>query len=160
MVVPLNSGIGQWMRLFSFNECQVHGGTTANDIMHCLTRAEIVEKFNRESHHVDTILYIDEANTSDAFDLIKEIICDGRARSHHLALAEGSLKIIVSCNPYRRYVMCERKAQTRTVACCTRVRIQINANCRNQINLDSHKTVSLAADLWLENLTFWNHFSK
>ncbi|XP_072036424.1 E3 ubiquitin-protein ligase rnf213-alpha-like [Amphiura filiformis] len=82
--------------------CKIHGGTTASDINMCLTKAEIAEKLNRESYNVDTILYFDDANTTEAFDLIKEIIIDGRLRGHPIDIRKGSLKIIVACIPYRR----------------------------------------------------------
>ena len=49
-----------------------------------------------------TILFLDEANTTEAIGLVKEIICDGRMRGEPLDRKSG-LKIIAACNPYRRY---------------------------------------------------------
>ena len=50
-----------------------------------------------------TVLFMDEANTTEAVGLIKEIMCDGRIQGRPLETADGCLKIIAACNPYRRY---------------------------------------------------------
>lgn len=79
---------------------------TTNDIIMSLTRAEYNARLNRDKHGINTILYFDEANASEvAIDLIKEIVCDGRAMGQRIDLADVSLKIISSCSPYRRYVL-------------------------------------------------------
>ena len=49
-----------------------------------------------------TMLFFDEANTTDAIGLIKEILCDRRMRGVPLQEDTG-LKIIAACNPYKRY---------------------------------------------------------
>jgi len=51
---------------------------------------------------VDTILFLDEANTTPAIGLVKEILCDGRCKGEPIEKRFG-LKIIAACNPYRRY---------------------------------------------------------
>jgi len=51
---------------------------------------------------VDTILFLDEANTTPAIGLVKEILCDGRCKGEPIEKSFG-LKIIAACNPYRRY---------------------------------------------------------
>ena len=48
-----------------------------------------------------TMLFFDEANTTDAIGLIKEILCDRRMRGVPLQEDTG-LKIIAACNPYKR----------------------------------------------------------
>ena len=48
-----------------------------------------------------TILFLDEANTTEAIGLVKEILCDGRMRGEPLD-SESGVKIIAACNPYRR----------------------------------------------------------
>ena len=48
---------------------------------------------------MDTVVFFDEANTTDAIGLIKEIMCDRRI--HGKAVSED-LKLIAACNPYRR----------------------------------------------------------
>ena len=52
---------------------------------------------------VYTILFLDEANTTEAVGLVKEILCDGRMRGEPLD-SESGVKIIAACNPYRRWV--------------------------------------------------------
>ena len=52
---------------------------------------------------VYTILFLDEANTTEAIGLIKEILCDNRMCGVPLDRNTG-LKIIAACNPYRWYV--------------------------------------------------------
>ena len=55
-------------------------------------------------HDIDTVLFFDEANTTDALGMIKEIIVDQRCNGRPLSLECGRLKFIVACNPYRRCV--------------------------------------------------------
>lgn len=45
---------------------------------------------------------MDEANTTEAIGLVKEILCDGRIKGAPLR-ANSGLKIIAACNPYRRH---------------------------------------------------------
>ena len=49
-----------------------------------------------------TVLFFDEANTSDAIGLIKEIIIDQSLNGDPLELAQNNLVVIAACNPYRR----------------------------------------------------------
>ena len=51
---------------------------------------------------MDTVLFFDEANTTEAIGLIKEIMCDGRVKGQPIDMADGALKIVAACNPYRR----------------------------------------------------------
>ena len=48
------------------------------------------------------MVFFDEANTTDAIGLIKEIMCDRRINGRPIA---DDLKFIAACNPYRRYVI-------------------------------------------------------
>ena len=48
-----------------------------------------------------TILFFDEANTSDAISLIKEIVVDKSL--HGKPLNFEGVEVIAACNPYRRY---------------------------------------------------------
>ena len=50
--------------------------------------------------NIDTIVFFDEANTTDAIGLIKEIMCDRRIHGRPVS---ADLKFIAACNPYRRY---------------------------------------------------------
>ena len=45
-------------------------------------------------------MFFDEANTTDAIGLIKEIMCDCRINGRPVS---GGLKFIAACNPYRKY---------------------------------------------------------
>ena len=49
--------------------------------------------------NVDTVLFFDEANTSEAIGLIKEVMCDRRIHGHAIS---GNIKFIAACNPYRK----------------------------------------------------------
>ena len=102
---------------------QIHGGTREKDIIDFVAEAEGVaraSRINRETEEVakasgkkkvmdednkkkemDTVVFFDEANTTDAIGLIKEIMCDRRI--HGKPILEN-LKFIAACNPYRRYV--------------------------------------------------------
>ena len=64
-------------------------------------RAQILARKNAEKFKdkVYTVLFFDEANTTDALGLIKEVMCDRRI----LGIPLGKdLKFAAACNPYRR----------------------------------------------------------
>ena len=46
-------------------------------------------------------MFFDEANTTDAIGLIKEIMCDRRINGKPIS---DDLKFIAACNPYRKCV--------------------------------------------------------
>ena len=48
-----------------------------------------------------TVLFFDEANTTEAIGLIKEIMCDKSMEGKKLKLCEN-LKMVAACNPYRK----------------------------------------------------------
>ena len=52
--------------------------------------------------NVDTILFFDEANTTDAIDLIKEIMVDRRVSGRAIKPELTRLHFIAACNPYRK----------------------------------------------------------
>lgn len=81
---------------------KVHGGTTAAMIHRKVREAEILAAKNRQMHNLDTILFLDEANTTEAIYAIKEILCDRSVKGKPLK-ADTGLKIIAACNPYRRH---------------------------------------------------------
>lgn len=64
-------------------------------------KAEKIASINRTQHDIDTILFFDEANTSDAIGLIKEVMCDRRINGRPI---EEDVKFIAACNPYRRSI--------------------------------------------------------
>ena len=62
----------------------------------------MAEKNRKASPLVDTVLFFDEANTTEAIGLIKEIMCDRRLNGEPLL---EDIKFIAACNPYRKYVV-------------------------------------------------------
>ncbi|XP_039566699.1 E3 ubiquitin-protein ligase RNF213-like [Passer montanus] len=81
---------------------KVHGGTTAEMIYARIREAEALAKSNKEQHGLDTILFFDEANTTEAVGSIKEVLCDRTVQGQPLASGSG-LRIIAACNPYRKH---------------------------------------------------------
>ena len=77
----------------------MHGGTTEKDIAKFVCNAEKEVLLNRK-HGMHTVVFFDEANTTDAIGLIKEVICDRRL---HGKPVSDDLKFIAACNPYRRF---------------------------------------------------------
>ena len=77
---------------------QVHGGTTEKDVEKFIKHSEKEAEQNREKK-MDTVVFFDEANTTDAIGLIKEIMCDRRIHGKPIS---HDLKFIAACNPYRK----------------------------------------------------------
>ena len=88
------------LQLKVFVLLQVHGGTTEEDITKFIQHAEHKSEENQQSN-LDTVVFFDEANTTDAIGLIKEIMCDRRINGKPIS---DDLKFIAACNPYRKYV--------------------------------------------------------
>ena len=67
-----------------------------------MNEAYKLAKENRKKFpFMDTVLFFDEANTTEAIGLIKEIMCDRTVNGKPLRAVEG-LKIVAACNPYRK----------------------------------------------------------
>ncbi|XP_041861895.1 E3 ubiquitin-protein ligase rnf213-alpha-like [Melanotaenia boesemani] len=81
---------------------KVHGGTTSEIIHDKVKEAEITARSNKENHKLDSVLFFDEANTTEAISSIKEIICDNSVQGQELGSQTG-LQIIAACNPYRKH---------------------------------------------------------
>ena len=91
----------------------MHGGTTAEDIYKKVKEAEALAKKNKEkaeqtepensSRPIYTVLFFDEANTTEAIGAIKEVMCDGAMNGKPIELHQN-LKMVAACNPYRKYV--------------------------------------------------------
>ena len=77
---------------------QVHGGTTEADVQEFVSVVEN-EAVKNVQKGVDTIAFFDEANTTDAVGLIKEVMCDRRINGRPIL---ENLKFIAACNPYRK----------------------------------------------------------
>ena len=83
----------------------MHAGIVKEDIKHKVQEAcELAKKNRQQCSHIDTVLFLDEANTTEAIGLVKEIMCDHSMEGQPLQAIEG-LKIIAACNPYRKYVL-------------------------------------------------------
>ncbi|XP_066918681.1 E3 ubiquitin-protein ligase rnf213-alpha-like [Clytia hemisphaerica] len=79
---------------------KIHGGVTKQHIMQHVQNAK---KLAKKSGDKKTILFFDEANTTDAIGLIKEIIIDKSLNGELLGLEENNMVVIAACNPYRRH---------------------------------------------------------
>ncbi|XP_062507501.1 E3 ubiquitin-protein ligase rnf213-alpha-like isoform X2 [Corticium candelabrum] len=85
---------------------KVHGGVTNEDITNKVLEAERLAEHNEwtfPGYKIQTVLFFDEANTTDALGLIKEIMCDGRLNGRKISHLGTSLQIIAACNPYRKH---------------------------------------------------------
>ena len=79
---------------------QVHGGITEQDIEQKMKEVlELAKQNKKASPPVDTVLFFDEANTTEAIGLIKEIMCDRRLNGQPIP---QDIKFIAACNPYRK----------------------------------------------------------
>ena len=86
------------------NILQVHGGTTGSDIIRKVKQAEEMARQNSMQYvYMDTVLFFDEANTTEAIGVIKEIMCDKTLGGNPVQLHKR-LKIVAACNPYKKYV--------------------------------------------------------
>ncbi|XP_065678772.1 E3 ubiquitin-protein ligase rnf213-alpha isoform X3 [Hydra vulgaris] len=82
---------------------KVHGGVTHQYILTKIDQAKKLAKENYINHKLNTILFFDEANTSDAIGLIKEVMVDKRADGDPLRLGECGLEIVAAINPYKKH---------------------------------------------------------
>lgn len=81
---------------------KVHGGTTSEMIYSKVKEAERMASINKQSYNFDSVLFFDEANTTEAISSIKEVLCDKMVRGKRLKQHNG-LHIIAACNPYRKH---------------------------------------------------------
>ncbi|XP_073689267.1 E3 ubiquitin-protein ligase rnf213-alpha [Garra rufa] len=81
---------------------KVHGGTSSDMIYTKVTEAEVMALRNKLDYGFDTVLFFDEANTTEAISSIKEILCDNTAEGQDLG-GDTGLQIIAACNPYRKH---------------------------------------------------------
>ena len=96
------------IEIYNNADCQVHGGTTRYDIEKAVKHAEKIAVGNREIRAQSdggksppvfgTVLFFDEANTSENVNLIKEIMCDGTVLGKKI---DKDLRVVAACNPYR-----------------------------------------------------------
>ncbi|XP_036409284.1 E3 ubiquitin-protein ligase rnf213-alpha isoform X2 [Megalops cyprinoides] len=81
---------------------KVHGGTTSDMIYNKVREAEAIAYTNKQDYGFDSVLFFDEANTTEAVSSIKEVLCDGTVEGERLTSHAG-LQIIAACNPYRKH---------------------------------------------------------
>ena len=91
----------------------MHAGTKEDDIIKAVMKAEELAEASAvqlAKKHVittavegvfGTVLFFDEANTTEHINLIKEIMCD---RTMFGEAIHKDLRIVVACNPYRRLI--------------------------------------------------------
>ena len=83
------------------------------DIINAVGKAEGLAEASADKRHTctssrgpnvgvfGTVLFFDEANTTEHINLIKEIMCD---RTMFGEAIHKDLRIVVACNPYRRLI--------------------------------------------------------
>ncbi|XP_070836494.1 E3 ubiquitin-protein ligase rnf213-alpha [Chaetodon trifascialis] len=81
---------------------KVHGGTTSDMIYTKVREAEDTACLNKQDYGFDSVLFFDEANTTEAISSIKEVLCDKTVKGESLSPDTG-LQIIAACNPYRKH---------------------------------------------------------
>lgn len=81
---------------------KVHGGTTSEMIYTKVREAEDIALINKLDYGFDSVLFFDEANTTEAISSIKEVLCDKTVKGESLTANTG-LQIIAACNPYRKH---------------------------------------------------------
>lgn len=64
-------------------------------------KAESLASSKLSQSDFGTVLFFDEANTSEHINLIKEIMCDRKLFGRNI---HKDLKIVAACNPYRKYL--------------------------------------------------------
>lgn len=81
---------------------KVHGGTTSEMIYTKVREAEDIASINKLDYGFDSVLFFDEANTTEAISSIKEVLCDKTVKGESLTANTG-LQVIAACNPYRKH---------------------------------------------------------
>ncbi|XP_064403130.1 E3 ubiquitin-protein ligase RNF213-like isoform X2 [Halichondria panicea] len=80
---------------------KIHGGITDLDVTKFVEYAEETARTNKAvDPRLSTVVFFDEANTTDSIGLIKEIMCDRRINGQPLS---NNLKFIAACNPYKKH---------------------------------------------------------
>ncbi|XP_029014016.1 E3 ubiquitin-protein ligase rnf213-alpha isoform X2 [Betta splendens] len=81
---------------------KVHGGTTSEMIYTKVREAEDIASINKLDYGFDSVLFFDEANTTESISSIKEVLCDKTVRGEGLSTNSG-LQIVAACNPYKKH---------------------------------------------------------
>ncbi|KAH1172131.1 hypothetical protein KIL84_007749, partial [Mauremys mutica] len=80
---------------------RVHGGTSSRIIHQKVKEAIELARVNEKRHNMDTVLFFDEANTTEAVFAIKEVLCDQSVNGEPISTTR--LKVVAACNPYKRH---------------------------------------------------------
>ncbi|KYO18317.1 hypothetical protein Y1Q_0012798 [Alligator mississippiensis] len=80
---------------------RVHGGTSSHIIHQKVREAIELARRNEEEYDVDTVLFFDEANTTEAVFAIKEVLCDHSINGEQIPTTR--LRVVAACNPYKRH---------------------------------------------------------
>ena len=97
----LNDTHGYYTFVIHHSLFKVHGGTTYEDIKLKVHQAEEMARANQDKN-IDTVLFFDEANTTEALTMIKEVMVDRRINGRPISQGLERLQFIAACNPYRR----------------------------------------------------------
>ena len=81
---------------------KTHGGVTAQDIHKKVEEAEKLAAQNYRKGIKQTVLFFDEANTTNAIGTIKTIMCDKMVDGREINLKHG-LQFVAAVNPYREH---------------------------------------------------------
>ncbi|XP_028266969.1 E3 ubiquitin-protein ligase rnf213-alpha-like isoform X1 [Parambassis ranga] len=81
---------------------KVHGGTTSEMIYTKVREGEDIAAVNKQDYGFDSVLFFDEANTTEAISSVKEVLCDKTVKGESLNPNCG-LQIVAACNPYRKH---------------------------------------------------------
>jgi E3 ubiquitin-protein ligase RNF213 len=79
---------------------KIHGGTTKDNIYAVVKKAVVQAERNRRLGVRQTVLFFDEANTTNAIGAIKEIMCDRLVDGVPIPGNIG-LQFVAAVNPYR-----------------------------------------------------------
>ena len=79
-----------------------HGGTTKENIYAMVTKAIHQAHINTRQGVHQTVLFFDEANTTSAIGVIKEIMCDRLLDGTPIPKVIG-LQFVAAVNPYRQH---------------------------------------------------------
>lgn len=90
----------------------MHGGVTAQLVKQAVEKARKLAEINTEKCRkinvnpaIPTCLFFDEANTTEAVALVKEIMVDETMDGKALNLKQSNLYFIAAVNPYMKYIV-------------------------------------------------------
>ncbi|XP_077976279.1 E3 ubiquitin-protein ligase rnf213-alpha-like isoform X2 [Styela clava] len=79
---------------------KIHGGISVADIYSSVRKASHIADDNKANHKLSTILFYDEANTTEAIYAIKEVMCDLTIDGN--SFQKLQLQLVAACNPYKQ----------------------------------------------------------